>query len=118
MREGEPGRGGDAMRRLGRDRRRVAAAAAAGVVATGAVLFWLLCAFVVVRSRWSSDPLADPHGYGLIFGAICALPAAAIIAVTAPLVLPPGRNRVRLVRVLTPVLFLASGLLLLALLTS
>ncbi|GEM30871.1 hypothetical protein NN3_18780 [Nocardia neocaledoniensis NBRC 108232] len=118
MRQEESGRGADSSRRSGADRWRLGVAVVAGVVAAAAGLFWLSCAYLVARSRWSSDPLADPHGYGLIFGSVCALPAAAIIAVTVPLVLPPGRNRVRLVGILIPLVLLVSGLLLVALVTA
>lgn len=100
------------------DRRRLAVAVPAGLLGAVAGLFWSRCVFVVLRSRISDDPRADPHGYGLIFGSVFALPAAAILIVALSFVVPPGRSRTRVARIVAPPVFGASLLLLVALVTA
>ncbi|WP_280313046.1 hypothetical protein [Nocardia abscessus] len=49
---------------------------------------WLWCAFLMLSSRFSTDPGHDPHGYGLIIGTVLAIPAGLLAALTLPFAFP------------------------------
>lgn len=51
-----------------------------------------LASFAVLSSRFSSNPLADPHGYGLIFGMVLSVPFGLLAAGCLPLVFPRGHR--------------------------
>ncbi|MFI5717247.1 hypothetical protein [Nocardia sp. NPDC051750] len=89
----------------------------AGVVGGVAGLIWLRCVHLVLTSRFATDPLADPHGYGLIFGTVWALPAATVTAAVLPFAFP-GRYRARVTKLATPVLVVVTVLLFVALFTA
>jgi hypothetical protein len=46
--------------------------ALAGILGGMASLLWLYLTYVVLDSRFSTDPAGDPHGYGLMFGSVMA----------------------------------------------
>ncbi|MET9213527.1 MULTISPECIES: hypothetical protein [unclassified Nocardia] len=97
---------------------RLAIAASAGVIVAVAGLILLQCVYIALRSRLSTDPLADPHGYELIAGTVLAFPAAAVVAVAAPLLVAPGPGRARLTKTVTILLVVLTPLPLIALLTA
>ncbi|MGN2635408.1 hypothetical protein ACTD5D_04280 [Nocardia takedensis] len=66
-----------------------------GIVAAG---FWVLCVSVVFGSRLSDDPGHDPHGYGLIFGTVAAVPVGAVAVALVPLAFV-GRVRAQVAQV-------------------
>jgi hypothetical protein len=66
--------------------------ALAGILAGVASLLWLFLAYVVLDSRFSTDPAADPHGYGLMFGSVMALVVGLVVAVVLPFAFVPSRR--------------------------
>ncbi|MFD5177617.1 hypothetical protein ACFWM1_17540 [Nocardia sp. NPDC058379] len=105
-------------RRAPSTRWRLPIAAAAGVIVAVAGLILLRCVYVALRSRLSTDPLADPHGYELIAGTVLVFPAAAVVAVVAPFLVAPGPDRARLAKTVTILLVVLTPLPLIALLTA
>ena len=93
-------------------------AVSALLIACAAGLFWLRCVYIVLHSRLSTDPLTDPHGYELLFGTVLALPAAAVVAATAPFVVAPGPSRTRLAKIVVTLLIVLTALPVIALLTA
>jgi hypothetical protein len=81
-----------------------------GVVGATALGIFGLAAFMVLSSRLSSDPVADPHGFGLILGMLLAIPFGLLAAGTLPLTLPRGQ-RLRAVTI-GFIVYLASAALL------
>lgn len=65
----------------------------AGVIAVTAGAWWLWCSFMVLGSRFSTNAANDPHGYGLMFGAIMAVPAGLVWALMFPVALPRGARK-------------------------
>ncbi|MFA4081028.1 hypothetical protein [Mycobacteroides salmoniphilum] len=63
-----------------------------GVVGATALGIFGLAAFMVLSSRLSSNPVADPHGFGLILGMLLAIPCGLVAAGTLPLALPRGQR--------------------------
>lgn len=70
----------------------------AGVVGIGVGALWLLFAFAVLSSRFATDPASDPHGFGLIFGTILAVPVGLVCVVTLPFAFP-RESRARAFRI-------------------
>lgn len=66
----------------------------AGVTSAAIGVFWLLWAFVVVSSRFSTDPADDPHGFGLIFGTFLATVTGFIFPALVPFAFRQQRRRV------------------------
>ncbi|MFD3706102.1 hypothetical protein ACFWUP_23430 [Nocardia sp. NPDC058658] len=95
---------------------RTAGAVSAFLVAGGAGLFWLRCMYIVLRSRLSTDPLTDPHGYELLASTVLALPAAIVLAIAVPFVVEPGARRARLAKIAATLLVVLTALPLTALL--
>ncbi|MFD4429475.1 hypothetical protein [Nocardia sp. NPDC058497] len=60
-----------------------------GALGVLAGLVWLRCVVTVFESRLSADPSVDPHGYGLIFGTVFALPSAVVTVTKLPRAFPP-----------------------------
>jgi hypothetical protein len=96
----------------------VAARLAAGVVAASAGALWLFCAYLVLSFRFApaeatdpGSPAFDPHGFGLIFGAVLSLPVGLVWATALPLVFARGR-RGRVAAWATPALLVLSAALL------
>ncbi|MCP2280922.1 hypothetical protein [Nocardia amikacinitolerans] len=104
-------------RQRGRRWLRRAAAIGAGGVAVAAGLLWALCVVMVLESRLSSDTADDPHGYGLIFGTVLAIPAATVTAAALPWAVP-RRRRARVARLTTSMLLVSIVILLVALFTA
>lgn len=77
---------------------------------------WLRCVYLVADSRFSSDPLTDPHGYGLIFGTVLGIVAGSVAAVVVPRAFP--RQHRHLVRRVATLVFLAASISLITLLVS
>ncbi|MEV0063136.1 hypothetical protein [Nocardia sp. NPDC050718] len=105
-------------RRAPSTRWRLPIAVAAGAIVAVAGLILLRCVYIALRSRLSTDPLTDPHGYELIAGTVLAFPAAAVVAVAAPFVVAPGPGRTRLAKTVTILLVVLTPLPLIALLTA
>ncbi|QCH25962.1 hypothetical protein [Mycobacteroides salmoniphilum] len=63
-----------------------------GIVGATALGIFGLAACMVLSSRLSSDPVADPHGYGLIFGMMLAIPFGLLAAGTLPLAFARGQR--------------------------
>lgn len=61
----------------------------AGGVSAATGGWWLLCVSMVLSSRISAFG-SDPHGYGLMFGTIMAVPVGFVLALTLPLTFPRG----------------------------
>ncbi|HET6736576.1 hypothetical protein [Mycobacterium sp.] len=61
----------------------------AGVVSVAAGGWWLLCVSMVLTSRISAFG-SDPHGYGLMFGTIMAVPVGFVLALALPFTFPRG----------------------------
>jgi hypothetical protein len=80
----------------------------AGGVGGAAGLVWLRCIYLVVTSRFVTDPAFDPHGYGLIAGSVLSLPAALVTAMAVPFAFPV-RHRVRVARITTPILLMGTA---------
>ncbi|KRQ18931.1 MULTISPECIES: hypothetical protein [Mycobacteroides] len=59
-----------------------------GIVGAIALGVFALGAYMVLSTRLSSNPFADPHGYGLIIGMVLALPCGLLASGTLPLALP------------------------------
>jgi hypothetical protein len=68
------------------------ARALAGAVGLSAGGLWLFLAYVVLGSRFASSLATDPHGYGLIFGTVLAVPVGLVSAVTLPFLFPRHRR--------------------------
>ncbi|OHU22775.1 hypothetical protein BKG76_13575 [Mycobacteroides franklinii] len=81
-----------------------------GVIGATALGFFGLAAFMVLSSRLSSDPFADPHGYGLILGMMLAIPFGLLAAGTLPLAFARGQ-RLRAVMIAFIVYLAAAALL-------
>lgn len=87
--------------------------AVAGVVSVAAGALWLLWAFVVVSSRFSTGPAGDPHGFGLIFGTMLVIVTGLVFAVSLPFAFTSER-RLRVGRIamatylVTPALLVAA----------
>ncbi|WP_078293221.1 hypothetical protein [Mycobacterium sp. D16R24] len=62
-----------------------------GLVGATALGIFGLAAYMVLSPRLSSNPFADPHGYGLIIGMALAVPFGLLAAGTLPLALPRGQ---------------------------
>ncbi|WUA06178.1 hypothetical protein OG225_28905 [Nocardia sp. NBC_01377] len=72
---------------------------------------------MVVTYRLATDPVVDPHGYGLTFGTIFSVPTGLLAAALLPQTLrPPQRARVTAVAMATYVV--ATVLLFAAFLTA
>lgn len=63
----------------------VVAVGGLGVVAG---LAWLRCVVTVFESRLIADPAFDPHGYGLIFGTVFAVPTSMVTVCALPWAFP------------------------------
>ncbi|WP_280257792.1 hypothetical protein [Nocardia wallacei] len=90
-----------------------AVCAVVGILSVG---LWLRCVYLVADSRFSSDPLTDPHGYGLIFGTVLGIVAGSVAAVVVPRAFP--RQHRHLVRRVATLVFLAASISLITLLVS
>jgi hypothetical protein len=89
----------------------------AGVVSAITGALWLLFVYMVVSSRFSTDPFRDPHGYGLIFGTMLATVTGIVFAVALPFAF--GReHRARVGRIVMPAYLIATALLFAAWLTA
>jgi hypothetical protein len=84
-----------------------------GVLGGVASLVWLFLAFVVLDSRFSTDPAGDPHGYGLMFGSVMALVVGLAVTVVLPFAFVPSR-RARATRIAMATYAVVSALLLAA----
>lgn len=73
-------------------------------------VLWLLMAFIAGSSLFASGPAEDPHGYGLMFGSLLAVPLAIFAATVLPFALPPGQRR-RGFAVTIPVFAIGTALL-------
>lgn len=82
----------------------------AGVISAAAGVLWAFCAFIVVSSRFATDPAHDPHGYGLIFGSVLALASGLVAAIVAPFAFP-ARRRSRVTLIATATYLISSALL-------
>ncbi|GGK65097.1 hypothetical protein [Nocardia camponoti] len=102
-------------RQASRTRWRFPIAVAAGALVAAAGLLWLWCMYIALRSRLSTDPLTDPHGYELIAGTVPALPAAAVVALAVPFIVAPGPGRARLAKTVATPLVALTALSLIAL---
>lgn len=69
------------------------ARAVAAIVSAAAGGLWLMCLYTVARAMFSTDPAADPHGYGLVFGTVLAIVAGVVFAVVLPLAFAAERRR-------------------------
>ncbi|SII32827.1 Uncharacterised protein [Mycobacteroides abscessus subsp. abscessus] len=58
----------------------IAIRVAGGLVGALGLGIFGLAAFAVLSSRFSSNPFADPHGYGLVFGMLLAVPFGLLAA--------------------------------------
>lgn len=63
-----------------------------GVLGGAAGVIYLLCVFMAVSSRLSTDIVSDPHGYGLIFGTIGGMVFGFVCALVLPLAFPQRRR--------------------------
>ncbi|MBF6340934.1 hypothetical protein IU450_34345 [Nocardia abscessus] len=72
---------------------------------------------MTLSSRFSTDPGYDPHGYGLIFGTVLAIPAGLLTALASPFVFPAG-GRTRAFGIALSAFAITSALLLAALSTA
>lgn len=70
----------------------IAIRVAGGLVGALGLGIFGLAAFAVLSSRFSSNPFADPHGYGLVFGMLLAVPFGLLAAGTLPLAFTRGRR--------------------------
>lgn len=68
------------------------ARALAGIISAAAGGLWLMCLYTVARATFSTNPAADPHGYGLIFGTVLGIVAGVIFAVVLPLAFAAERR--------------------------
>lgn len=109
-----PGPNRDSPRTQGNSRWDVAVRIVAGLVSVAVGALWLFCTYLVLISRFSTDPANDPHGYGLIIGTILAIPAGLVVALTLPFAFP-REDRARAIRITTPTFTIASVLLIMAL---
>ncbi|MGW0248588.1 hypothetical protein ACWDYH_18335 [Nocardia goodfellowii] len=89
----------------------------AGVSAVVAGLVWLRCIYLVLAFRIVTDPAFDPHGYGLIGGAVLSVPSALVLAVSVPFVFA-APHRARIARITTPVFLVITALLWVAFITA
>lgn len=92
-------------------------ALAGGVLGAVAALVWLRCIYLVLASRAVADPAFDPHGYGLIAGAVLSVPAALVTAVAVPFVFS-ARYRSRVARIIVPLLLVITAALWIAFATA
>lgn len=86
-------------------------AGAMSVVAGGV---WLMFVIKVLRSRFATDILVDPHGYIRVFGTVLAIPAGLVCALVVPFAFPP-RARARAFAIAIPAFITTSVLLIVAL---
>ncbi len=63
----------------------------AGVIGGGALAFWALVIFGVLSSAFDTDPATDPHGYGIVFGVLIAVPVSLFWALVLPFAAPKRR---------------------------
>lgn len=63
----------------------------AGVIGVGALAFWALVIFGVLSSAFDTDPATDPHGYGIVFGVLIAVPVSLFWALVLPFAAPKRR---------------------------
>lgn len=63
----------------------------AGVIGGGALAFWALVVFGVLSSAFDTDPATDPHGYGIVFGVLIAVPVSLFWALVLPFAAPKRR---------------------------
>lgn len=98
----------------------VALRVVAGTVTAGAGALWLFCAYLVLSFRFApgdptdpDSPAFDPHGFGIIFGAVLSLPIGLVWATALPFVFPRAL-RGRVAAWATPALLVLSAVLLLA----
>ncbi|GAB2665104.1 hypothetical protein GCM10027088_49850 [Nocardia goodfellowii] len=80
-------------------------------------LVWLRCVYLVLAFRIVTDPAFDPHGYGLIGGAVLSVPSALVLAISVPFVFA-AHHRARIARITTPVLLVSTALLWVAFVTA
>lgn len=98
----------------------VALRVVAGMVTAAAGALWLFCAYLVLSFRFApgnpadpGSPAFDPHGFGIIFGAVLSLPIGLVWATALPFVFPRGQ-RGRVAARTTPALLVLSAVLLTA----
>ncbi|WP_435831433.1 hypothetical protein [Nocardia aurea] len=96
---------------------RLGARVVAGVLGLAALAFWARCVGLVVTYRIATDPAVDPHGYGLIFGTIFAVPTGLLAAGLLPQTLRP-LHRARVTAVAMATYVVATVLLFAAFLTA
>lgn len=63
----------------------------AGVIGGGAAALWALVVFMVLSSAFDTNPATDPHGYGIVFGVLIAVPVSLIWALVLPFAAPRHR---------------------------
>lgn len=63
----------------------------AGVIGGGALAFWALVIFGVLSSAFDTNPATDPHGYGIVFGVLIAVPVSLFWALVLPFAAPKRR---------------------------
>ncbi|CQD07791.1 hypothetical protein BN970_01498 [Mycolicibacterium conceptionense] len=63
----------------------------AGVIGGCALAFWALVIFGVLSSAFDTDPATDPHGYGIVFGVLIAVPVSLFWALVLPFAAPKRR---------------------------
>lgn len=98
---------------------------AGGVLAAVTGAGWLWCVVKVLTSRFASfeastDPDSfafDPHGFGLIFGTVFAVPLGLLCALTLPLTVSRS-GRPRVLRLTMAIFGVVTILLLVALFSS
>lgn len=60
----------------------------AAVFGGSAAVPWLLVVWMILSSAYSTNPAADPHGYGIVFGFLAYVPLSLVCAALLPLTLP------------------------------
>lgn len=92
----------------------------AGIVASVAGSLWVFCAYLVLSFRFApadvtdpASPAFDPHGFGMVFGAVLSLPIGLVWVTALPFVFARGL-RARVAAWATPTLLVLSAALLVA----
>ncbi|WP_131811686.1 hypothetical protein [Mycolicibacterium peregrinum] len=60
----------------------------AAVIGGCAVAFWALVVYGVLSSAFDTNPATDPHGYGIVFGVLLAVPVSLFWALVLPFAAP------------------------------
>lgn len=60
----------------------------AAVMGGCAAAFWALIVYGVLSSAFDTNPATDPHGYGIVFGVLLAVPVSLFWALVLPFAAP------------------------------